>query len=79
MALKAWKEEPSSVEIYQGNAFPGLCTQIGEVLEGKKTFYTTREHCFCTGGVVATGVAEPVPEEQRDEMIQVHAVHKQNV
>lgn|GEM_PF-352387 len=73
VALKAWKEEPASVEIYQGNAFPGLCTQIGEVLDGKKTFYTTREHCFCTGGVVATGVAEPVPEEQRDEMIQVHA------
>ena len=73
VALKAWKEEPSSVEKYQGNAFPGLCTQIGEVLEGKKTFYTTLEHCFCTGGVVATGVAEPVPEEQRDEMIQVHA------
>jgi uncharacterized protein (DUF169 family) len=73
VALKAWKEEPSSVEKYPGNAFPGLCTQIGEVLEGKKTFYTTLEHCFCTGGVVATGVAEPVPEEQRDEMIQVHA------
>jgi uncharacterized protein (DUF169 family) len=73
IALKAWAEEPASVGIYQGNAFPGLCTQIGEVLNGKKTFYTTREHCFCTGGVVATGVAEPVPEEQRDEMIQVHA------
>lgn len=73
VALKAWKEEPASVEIYQGNAFPGLCTQIGEVLDGKRTFYTTREHCFCTGGVVATGVADPVPEEQRDEMIQVHA------
>ena len=73
VALKAWKEEPSSIEKYQGNAFPGLCTQIGEVLEGKKTFYTTLEHCFCTGGVVATGVAAPVPEEQRDEMIQVHA------
>jgi uncharacterized protein (DUF169 family) len=73
VALKVWNEEPVSVEIYQGNAFPGLCTQIGEVLDGKRTFYTTREHCFCTGGVVATGVAEPVPEEQRDEMIQVHA------
>lgn len=73
VALKAWKEEPPSVEKYQGNAFPGLCTQIGEVLAGKKTFYTTLEHCFCTGGVVATGVAEPVPEDQRDEMIQVHA------
>jgi uncharacterized protein (DUF169 family) len=73
VALKAWKEAPPSVEKYRGNAFPGLCTQIGEVLAGKKTFYTTLEHCFCTGGVVATGVAEPVPEDQRDEMIQVHA------
>jgi uncharacterized protein (DUF169 family) len=73
IALKVWKEEPHTILQYQGNAFPGLCTQIGEVLASGKTFHTNREHCFCTGGVVSTGVAPPVPEEERDEIIRVHA------
>jgi uncharacterized protein (DUF169 family) len=72
VGIKAWKEEPQSVPKYQGNAFPGMCTQIGEILSGAKTFHTSLEHCFCTGGVVATGVAPPVPEEQKEELIEVH-------
>jgi len=72
VAVKAWKEEPSTVQKYQGNAFPGMCTQIGEVLATGKTFHTNQEHCFCTGGIVATGVAPPVPDEEKREMLEVH-------
>jgi len=72
VGIKVWKDKPKSVPEYQGNAFPGLCTQIGEILNGAKTFHTGPEHCFCTGGVVATGVAPPVPEEQKLELIEVH-------
>ena len=72
MHPRYWKEEPQTVPKYQGNAFPGMCTQIGEILSGAKTFHTSLEHCFCTGGVVATGVAPPVPEEQKKELIEVH-------
>ena len=46
IAIKAWKEEPSTVQKYQGNAFPGMCTQICEVLATGKTFHTNQEHCF---------------------------------
>lgn len=72
VGIKTWKEEPRSVPKYEGNAFPGMCTQIGEVLATGKTFHTDREHCFCTGGVVATGVAPPVSEEEKKEMLEVH-------
>jgi uncharacterized protein (DUF169 family) len=72
VAVKAWKEEPPTVQKYQGNAFPGMCTQIGEVLATGKTFHTNQEHCFCTGGIVATGVAPPVPDEEKREMLEVH-------
>lgn len=72
VGIKVWKDKPNSVSEYQGNAFPGLCTQIGEILNGAKTFHTGPENCFCTGGVVATGVAPPVPEEQKLELIEVH-------
>lgn len=72
VAVKTWKEEPSTVQKYRGNAFPGMCTQIGEVLATGKTFHTNQEHCFCTGGIVATGVAPPVPDEEKREMLEVH-------
>jgi uncharacterized protein (DUF169 family) len=72
VGIKAWKEEPQSVRKYKGNAFPGLCTQIGEVLKTGDTFHTNQEHCFCTGGVVATGVAPPIAKEERNEMLEAH-------
>ncbi|MCX8043048.1 MAG: DUF169 domain-containing protein [Desulfobacterota bacterium] len=72
IALKVWKETPTNIPCYQGNAFPGMCTQIAEVLTSGTTFYTTGDHCFCTGGVVATGVVPPITKEDREEIIKVH-------
>jgi uncharacterized protein (DUF169 family) len=72
VAIKAWKQAPADIPQYQGNAFPGMCTQIAEVQETGKTFHTNRDHCFCTGGVVATGVAPPTAPGDRDEIIRVH-------
>ena len=72
VAVKAWKEEPQSVRKYEERAFPGMCTQIGEVLKSGETFYTNLDHQFCTGGVVATGVALPPNEEERTEMLRLH-------
>ena len=72
VALKVWKEEPQGITRYQERAFPGICTQINEVLTKGETFYINREHCFCTGGLVSTGVVPPLSEKERDEMINVH-------
>ena len=72
VGITVWKEEPKDIQKYGERAFPGICTQIGEVLETGKTFYTDKDQCFCTGGVIATGVSPPVSEEERDEMLKVH-------
>jgi len=72
VGIKVWKDEPHGIPKYQERAFPGMCAQINEVLTTGETFYTNQEHCFCTGGVVSTGVAQPLSEEERDEMIKVH-------
>ena len=72
LAIKVWKNEPRDIAKYEERAFPGMCTQIGEVLKTGRTFYTDREQCFCTGGVIATGAASPLTEQERDEMIKVH-------
>jgi uncharacterized protein (DUF169 family) len=72
VAIKVWKEEPRSVRKYEERAFPGMCTQIGEVLKTGETFYTNLDHQFCTGGVVATGVALPPSEDEKIEMLKVH-------
>jgi uncharacterized protein (DUF169 family) len=72
VAIKVWKNEPQGIAKYEERAFPGMCAQIGELLNNGRSFYTDREQCFCTGGVVATGVAPALAEEERDEMIKVH-------
>jgi uncharacterized protein (DUF169 family) len=72
VAIKVWKEEPQTIRKYEERAFPGMCTQIGEVLKTGETFYTNLDHQFCTGGVVATGVALPPSEEERIEMLKIH-------
>ena len=72
VGIKAWRQIPRHIAGYRGTAFPGMCTQIGEVLQGGGTFYTDREQCFCTGGVIATGVAPPLSDDERREMLQAH-------
>lgn len=72
VAVKVWKNEPTGIPKYEERAFPGMCAQIGELLKTGKTFYTDQEQCFCTGGVVATGVAPALNAEERDEMVKVH-------
>lgn len=72
VALKFSKKEPEGIKKYEERAFPGLCTQIKEILEREETFYTIKDQCFCTGGVVAAGVAESMTREEKKEMIKLH-------
>ena len=72
VAVKIWGEEPPAVPRYQDTAFPGICTQIGEVLESGATFYTVPGQCFCTGGLIGTGVLPPLSEEERLGSIEAH-------
>ncbi|MBM4311981.1 MAG: hypothetical protein FJ119_13675 [Deltaproteobacteria bacterium] len=72
VGIRTWQQVPARIPRYRGTAFPGFCTQIGEVLASGETFYTDREQCFCTGGVISTGVAPPLSEGERHEMLKAH-------
>jgi len=58
IALKALKEIPEDMPHYEGTAIPGLCAQIGQVLQDGSMFYTTKENHQCYEGLIATGVCE---------------------
>ncbi len=72
VGIKAWKELPRRVKKYEGKAFPGFCSQIGEVLKTGETFCTDEENQLCTGGVIATGVTPPVSAEESPRILQMH-------
>lgn len=68
VALKPLKEIPLSIPHYEGMAYPGLCTQIGEILKNPATFYVTRENNVCYEGLIATGVCRLSREEYREAL-----------
>ena len=63
IALKPLKEVPKNIPSYDGCAVPGLCTQMGEVLNDRSVFYIKREHNECYEGLIATGVCSANREE----------------
>ena len=75
VGIKVWKEEPKDVPKYDGTAFPGLCTQIGEVLmTGRGSFYTTPDQHFCTAGLVGIGVSPRQSDEEFEAATKTHLV-----
>ena len=68
VALKPLKEIPKNIEAYDGCAAPGLCTQIGEILNDGSVFYVQREHNGCYEGLIATGVCTADREEYLSEV-----------
>jgi uncharacterized protein (DUF169 family) len=78
VGLKVWKEEPQDIPKYEGRAFPGVCGQIGEVLESGETFHTNVKNQMCTGGVVACGVAPRFSGEQSVKVVKFHLKREQN-
>jgi len=63
IALKLAKDKPSGIEAYQD--MNNICYMMGEVLEEKKTFYTTLKDHVCTLGCAATGL-DPVLRQMDD-------------
>jgi uncharacterized protein (DUF169 family) len=54
IALKCAKEPPAHINAY--GDMNNICYMMGEVLEEKKTFYTTLKDHVCTLGCAATGL-----------------------
>lgn len=72
VAIKTFTEIPDHIPAYEDKAFPGTCTQVGEVISTGRTFYIQTKNVYCTGGVLATGILKPPTEEQCRKLTEMH-------
>jgi uncharacterized protein (DUF169 family) len=73
IALKQAKEKPAGIKKY--GDLNNICYMMGEVLEEKKTFYTTLKDHVCTLGCAATGLdpaLRQMGDAERKESEQYH-------
>lgn len=73
IGLRQLKEELPQFEVYQDKNH--ICYMMGEVLDGKKTFYTILDNHVCLLGCAATGLdpgLSTIDSEERTESDQFH-------
>jgi uncharacterized protein (DUF169 family) len=58
IALKAVTHLPSGISQYEGQARPGMCALIGELLKEDALWYVTKENLGCFEALTATGTCE---------------------
>ncbi|MBW2183127.1 MAG: DUF169 domain-containing protein [Deltaproteobacteria bacterium] len=64
IAIKVMKKAPSDVPHYEGQASPGMCALVGEILKDGSLFYTTKENLGCPMALTATGTCENEPRDK---------------
>ena len=64
IAVKAMKKTPSDVPVYEGQATPGMCALIGEILKDESSWYITKENLGCFEALTATGTCENLPRDE---------------
>ncbi len=80
IALRAAKEPPANIPQYEGQAVPGMCALLGELLREKQAWYVTRENLGCFMSLLGTGTCEQMPQDQFIEFMQgqneAYRIHK---
>ena len=80
IAVKAMKQAPSDIPQYKGQASPGMCAFVGEILKDESVWYATKENLGCFEALTGTGTCENMPrDEYLDFMIeqnQSYPMHK---
>ncbi len=80
IAMKAVKQPPKDIPVYEGQALPGMCALLGEVLKEKFVRYVTKENMGCFESLTATGTCENFPRDKYLEYMieqnQSYPMHK---
>ncbi len=80
IALKAVNEPSADIPQYEGQAIPGMCALLGELLREKQAWYITRENLGCFMSLLGTGTCEQMPQDQFIEFMQqqneAYRIHK---
>lgn len=64
VALKAVNEPPSDIPAYKGQAIPGMCALLGEVLREKLVWYLTKKNMGCFMSLTGTGTCKNLPRDK---------------
>jgi uncharacterized protein (DUF169 family) len=64
LAIKTMKEVPSDIPHYQGQAMPGMCGLVGEILKEGFVCYVAHENFGCPMAFEATGTKDPGPRDE---------------
>jgi uncharacterized protein (DUF169 family) len=63
IAVKAMKKAPSDIPPYRGQATPGMCALVGEILKDGSAWYATKENLGCFEALTGTGTCENMPRD----------------
>jgi len=64
IAVKAMKQAPSDIPQYEGQASPGMCAFVGEILKDGSVWYATKENLGCFEALTGTGTCENMPRDK---------------
>ena len=80
IAVKAMKQAPSDIPQYDGQASPGMCAFVGEILKDGSVWYATKENLGCFEALTGTGTCENMPRDKYMEFMieqnQSYPMHK---
>jgi uncharacterized protein (DUF169 family) len=75
IAIKAVKQAPSGITRYEGQALPGMCALLGEVLKEGFVRYVIKKNMGCFESLTATGTCANLP---RDKYLEYMIEQNQN-
>ena len=80
IAVKTMKQAPSDIPQYEGQASPGMCAFVGEILKDGSVWYATKENLGCFEALTGTGTCENMPRDKYMEFMieqnQSYPMHK---
>ena len=69
IAVKAMKKAPTDIPHYEGQASPGMCAFVGEILQDGSVWYATKENLGCFEALTGTGTCENMPRDKYMEFM----------
>jgi len=64
IAVKIMKKAPSHIPPYEGQATPGMCALVGEILKQPSVWYVTKDNLGCFEALTGTGTCENMPRQE---------------
>ena len=64
IGLKVMQRAPRNYPRYDGQAIPGMCALIGEVIQERRAWYITKKNVGCFMSLTATGSCKNLPRDK---------------